>query len=148
MYLLYVDESGDPGINGSEHLLLAGAAVFEGKWQYIDRDLHRLICQYFPIEPRPTEIHAADLYKGKKEYRRLSPQDRAQLIQDLGNLVRNLLPTEVALFTVIADKRWWFRRNPGKSGDDLYAELFENLSGRFDLFLRRRFAETAQARGS
>jgi hypothetical protein len=48
---------------------------------------------------------------------------------------------------VIADKAWWFANNPGKTGDDLYAELFEHLSSRFDLFLRRRHAEGSPSKG-
>ena len=55
-----------------------------------------------------------------------------------------LLSTELVMFSVIADKPDWFASNPGKSGDDLYAEMFEDLSSRFDLFLRRRYAETRQ----
>jgi hypothetical protein len=58
-----------------------------------------------------------------------------------------MLPTELALFTVIADKQWWFQQNPGQDGDALYAELFEHLSGRFDLFLRRRYAEGSPNKG-
>src|SRR5260370_14955212 len=51
------------------------------------------------------------------------------------------------MFSVIADKHYWFTTNAGKTGDDLYAELFEVLSSRFDLFLRRRYAEGAPSKG-
>jgi len=37
-----------------------------------------------------------------------------------------LLSNEIALFTVIADQSWWFNNNAGKSGNELYAELFEH----------------------
>ena len=57
MYLCYVDESGDPGPKGSSHLVLTGAAVFEGKWSYLRQDLERLIARYWPAPPRPSEIH-------------------------------------------------------------------------------------------
>jgi hypothetical protein len=52
-YLLYVDESGDPGISGSSHLILAGAALFEGKWLPLEKDLRLLIDTYFPAPPKP-----------------------------------------------------------------------------------------------
>jgi hypothetical protein len=51
------------------------------------------------------------------------------------------------MFTVIADKPHWFASNPSKTGDDLYAEMFEHLSSRFDLFLRRRYAENSPSKG-
>ena len=69
MYLLYVDESGDPGRNGSPYLILGAVALFEGKWLPLERDVRLLIDHYFPAPPRPSEIHLADLRKGKKEFR-------------------------------------------------------------------------------
>lgn len=51
------------------------------------------------------------------------------------------------MFAVVADKHHWFANNSGKTGDDLYAVMFEDLSSRFDLFLRRRYAEGAPNKG-
>ena len=89
----------------------------------------------------------ADLRRGKKEYRTLSPDRRVSMIADYCQVVGQLLPTELRFFTAIADKKWWFARNPRKTGDDLYAMLFEEISSRFDLFLRRRHAENAPTKG-
>ena len=147
MYLCYVDESGDPGPNGSPYLILGAAVVFEGKWLSLDQEIESLISRHFPSPPRPTEIHLASLVAGKREYRRLSRQERKIFVEDYAEVVADLLPTELRLFTTIAEKEWWFSRNPGKTGDDLYAELFEDLSSRFDLFLRRRYAEGAPSKG-
>ena len=147
VYICYVDESGDPGVRGSSHLLLGAAALFEGRWSYLRDDLEVLIARYFPAGPRPGEIHMADLRRGKKEYRALSQDRRNAMIADYCQVVGRLLPTELRFFTVIADKKWWFARNPGKTGDDLYATLFEEISSRFDLFLRRRHAESAPTKG-
>ena len=68
MYLLYVDESGDPGPTGSRFLILGAAALFEGKWLPVERELRVLIDKYFPAGPKPTEIHLSELRKGKKEF--------------------------------------------------------------------------------
>ncbi len=147
MYLLYVDESGDPGPSGSAFLILGAASLFEGKWLALERDLRHLIDRYFPALPKPTEIHLAELRKGKGPFRALTPVQRQALLTDFCQLALSLLPTELTMFTVIADKPHWFASNPGKSGDDLYAEMFEQLSSRFDLYLRRRFAEGAPNKG-
>jgi len=147
MYLLYVDESGDPGRHGSPYLILGAVALFEGKWLPLERDLRLLIDRYFPAPPRPSEIHLADLRKGKKEFRALSAAQRNSLLNDFCALALNLLETEIVLFSVVADKAYWFANNPGKSGDELYADLFEELSSRFDLFLRRRHAQGASNKG-
>jgi hypothetical protein len=147
MYLLYVDESGDPGQAGSPFLILGAAAIFEGKWLPVEREIRLLIDRYFPAGPKPAEIHMSDLRKGKKEFRLLTPAQRGALINDFCQLALGLLPTELVMFAVIADKTNWFASNPGKTGDDLYAEMFEDLSSRFDLFLRRRYAENAPSKG-
>ena len=150
MYLLYVDESGDggdPATHGSAFLILGAAAIFEGKWSHVESDLRTLIERYFPGPPRPTEIHLADLRSGKKAYRRLMKAQRVALTNDVCNLALNLLSTELTMFTVIADKKYWYGLNPGKTFEDLYATLFEDLSSRFDLYLRRRYAEGAPCKG-
>ncbi len=147
MYLCYVDESGDPGPQGSTHLVLTGAAVFEGKWSYLRQDLERLVAKYWATPPRPTEIHLADIRARKGAFRALSRAQRTALEAELCNLVSSLLGNELRVFTVIADKTWWFARNAGRTGDDLYVSLFEELSSRFDLYLRRRHAEGASSKG-
>lgn len=147
MYLLYVDESGDPGPAGSHFLILGASAIFEGKWLPLERDLRSLIDHYFPAPPKPSEIHLAELRKGKNEFRTLTKIQRNHLLNDFCALARNLLATEFVMFSVIADKHHWFANNVGKTGDDLYAEMFEDLSSRFDLFLRRRYSEGAPNKG-
>ena len=146
-YLLYVDESGDPGPHGSSHLILAAAALFEGKWLPLEKDLRVLIDRYFPAPPKPTEIHLAELRQGRGAFRSLTSARRSGLLNDFCALANNLLATELTMFAVIADKARWFATNTGKTGDDLYAEMFEDLSSRFDLYLRRRYAEGAPSKG-
>lgn len=65
MYLLYVDESGDPGPNGSDFLLLGAAALFEGKWRHVDQEIRNLLDRYFTSLPRPDELHFAPLLHEK-----------------------------------------------------------------------------------
>ncbi|MBI2803641.1 MAG: DUF3800 domain-containing protein [Planctomycetes bacterium] len=146
-YLLYVDESGDPGRHGSSHLILAGAALFEGKWLPLEKDLRMLIDRFFPVPPKPTEIHLAELRQGRGVFRSLTKGERTALLNEFCQVATNLIETELTCFAVIADKAHWFASNGGKTGDDLYAEMFEDLSSRFDLYLRRRYAEGAPSKG-
>src|SRR5271157_2160774 len=90
VYICYVDESGDPGVRGSSHLLLGAAALFEGRWSYLRDDLEVLITRYFATGPRPGEIHMVDLRRGKKEYRALSLDRRIAMIADYCQLVGQL----------------------------------------------------------
>lgn len=147
MYLLYVDESGDPGPAGSPYLVLGGAAIFEGKWLELERQLRGLVDHHFPIGPKPTEIHLADLRKGKKEFHSLTPVQRQSLLDDFCRLPTNFRGAELVMFSVVVDKSYWFANHPGKNGDDLYAEMFEDLSSRFDLFLQRQHSRQRRNKG-
>jgi hypothetical protein len=55
MYVCYVDESGDPGRNGSTYLLLGAAAIFEGRWRSVREDLDQLILN--PDFPDGSGLH-------------------------------------------------------------------------------------------
>ncbi len=141
MYLSYVDESGDTGIRGSRHLLLGAAVLFEGRWSYARNDIQALLQRYFPTAPRPREIHCTDVRGGRDDFVLLPRPQRPALLADFCQVATNMLDVELRMFTVIYDKATWRGRNPGKTGDDLYLEAFENLVSRIDLFLRRRHAE-------
>lgn len=148
MYLLYVDESGDTGIKGSDHLVLAGAALFEGKWRWIRGDLEKLLEKYFPLAAgRPRELHSAEVRKGRGPYSLLTPSQRSDLLTEACGLLTGLKQNEVCLFTIVVDKKWWFFQNPGKSGDELYIEMFEDLVTRFDYYLKRRHQEGQTSKG-
>ncbi len=65
MYFLYVDASGNPERYGSQHIVLGGAALFEGVWRQIGENLRDLIASYFPDPARrPGEIHCSELRSG------------------------------------------------------------------------------------
>ena len=147
MYLLYVDESGDPGERGSDYLILGAVALFEGKWQEISDKIDGVVSRYFPGGNKPGELHFTELRSGKGEFRSLSKSRRGHFLKDYCFVMDRLLSFEIAFFSVIAEKATWFAKNPGKSGDDLYMELFEDLSSRFDLFLRRQHVKGRSNRG-
>jgi hypothetical protein len=134
--------------SGSRHLLLGAAALFEGKWRRLKTDIESLLARYFPnAADRPPEIHCSDVRRGRNQHSKLDRPQRARLLQDACAIVAGLGEKEVTLFTVVYDKKWWWHRNPGKSGDDLYQAAFENLISRFDYYLKRRHAEGQSSKG-
>ncbi len=147
MYLLYVDESGDTGLKGSTHLILAGAALFEGKWRWVRNDIEALLAKFPTASDRPRGLHASEVRKGRGPYSKLTQDQRDQLLNEACAILRNLGVKEITLFGIVIDKPWWFDRNPGKTGDELYLEAFEDLVSRFDYYLRRRHEEGQPAKG-
>jgi len=147
LYLCYVDESGDPGRQGSTHLILTGAALAESKWEFVRLELDRILIEYWGDLRRPPELHASDLRRGVGIFRDLTEAQRLEVERRWCAVVAGLHETELTVFTVISDKRSWFHQHPTRTGDELYLELFEDLSSRFDLFLRRRNALGAPSKG-
>ena len=84
MNLLYVDESGDTGKTGTDHLVLGAAALFEGKWRHLRGALAGLLSKYYPDPAkRPAEVHCAHLRSGKGLFGALAPAERVNLFADL-----------------------------------------------------------------
>lgn len=64
MYILYLDESGNPDDPSDRHFVLGGAAVFERVAHFLTRSLDEVQTKYFPgLEP--IDFHAAEIRSGR-----------------------------------------------------------------------------------
>ncbi|MDD5695196.1 MAG: DUF3800 domain-containing protein [Bacteroidales bacterium] len=89
MYLMYVDESGDPGIlskYGSEHYILSGLIISVENWL---ENLQKLktLRQSFKLKYGlllKTEIHASELIRINKlkEHSKIKKLSRIELLKD------------------------------------------------------------------
>ncbi len=75
MKFIYIDESGDPGQNGSDHFILTGVIVPETQWRtYLDslHSIRQTIKQNHSLPVR-TELHGAELFypRGSSQYNKL-----------------------------------------------------------------------------
>lgn len=126
MYLMYVDESGDPGNNTkqSEFFCLSGLVVHESEWRgFIDtiRNFRRTLQTVYGFPVR-TEIHAVKLIRhsafGTPKHSRLA-------------ILRNFLDelaklNSISITNVVVDKR-------GKSSDfEIFGSAWRTLFQRFE----------------
>lgn len=88
MYLMYVDESGDPGIspNASKHFILSGLIISQVDWEkYLGRlkTFRKSIKTKYGLNMR-TEIHSAELIRVNdiEEYKLIRKSDRISIIKD------------------------------------------------------------------
>lgn len=88
MYLMYVDESGDPGISqySSPHYILSGLIINLYNWDvYLDRlkKFRKYIKDKYGL-PQSVEIHAAELIRINKltEYAKISKSDRVYILKE------------------------------------------------------------------
>ncbi len=138
MYLLYVDESGDPANIDERHFCLGGVAVFERQAYWLNEALDKLQEQYFPGQY--VEFHARSIVShDEPPWTTIPSRVRRQIMEDLCRLIADSHQT-VALFGVALEK------GP-RSGSDPVGRAFEEICNRFDLFLKRLHAQGDTQRG-
>lgn len=87
MHLVYLDESGDPGLVNSptKHYILAGFSVHHGDWAALDNRLRRFRVTMFerfgfPID---AELHASEWLGASPALHGVSRSDRLQVARQL-----------------------------------------------------------------
>lgn len=87
MYIMYVDESGDPGTheNSSPHFILSGLIVHQSDWdKFLDRlkIFRKSLKAKYNLNQR-TEIHASELIRPNKmeEYKKIRKSDRINMLK-------------------------------------------------------------------
>ncbi len=106
MYLMYVDESGDPGITGSpsRYFILTGLVVHELRWrQYLDQllDFRRRMRNQFGLLIR-EEIHAAHFINKPGPLVRIRRNDRLTILRH--HIAELASMRDLSIITVLVDK--------------------------------------------
>ena len=147
MHLMYVDESGDPGLTGSptRYFVLSGLVIHESDWHAC---LARMITfrqsmkLAFGLKLR-EEIHAAHFISSPGSLQRIKRNDRLTIIRHLADEVAKL--PSASIINVIVDKQ-------GKpNGYDAFEKAWEALIQRFENTIHHRnfpnsFSAQTQAR--
>jgi Protein of unknown function (DUF3800) len=138
LHILYLDES---GVHAEARVfVLGGVAVFERETYWFTEDIEAIQRRYFPTADTPVDFHIAKLRapEGRVEppFDSLSLVQRRQLSADLYGIIRQ---RRGVVFGVAIEKR--------RCREDPYERAFEDLTSRFDLFLRRKNVQIASQGG-
>jgi len=132
MHLLYVDESGSISDPAQNYFVLAGVSVFERKTHWIEQSLNDIAIKFSPRDPHAVELHGSPMRSGREGWKSFKLPDRIDAIkQALKSGICEHYPKGVCLFGVVIRKQ-------GLPGEDPVEYAFEQLSSRFDLFLKRQ----------
>jgi len=143
MYLLYLDESGDPyAWQEQTHFVLGGVAIHEGQVHRLTKALDGIQQTYFPSISIPLKLHATDIRNGKgPHFRRLHPNVRKMILQDIYDLInRTRFPNLIAFSTAMHISAVDDRLN-------VLRIVFEDLSERFNTFLVRQYKAGRPSKG-
>lgn len=138
MYLLYLDDSGSPNNQQEEYFVLGGLCVPENSVRWLTGELETLAQEIDPDNPRSVEFHAAEIFRGRdgvwQNYRK--KEDRVAIIKRVLLVLEKASPGSVVVFACAVHKQ-------STSGDPVQT-AFEQLSSRFDIYVRRQNAERGE----
>lgn len=134
MYLLYVDESGDPAAS-SDHFVVGGLAVHESRVRSLNRSLEAIVGRYLTVN---LELHAQWIRAGKGPWGAIPRPVKQGLLADIpASLGRFTRSPGAALFAVA--------RAPGAvPAADPLERVYEELLLRFTQMLIRVNRETGR----
>jgi len=94
MKLVYIDESGNTGLNFKDKqqpiFLLSALVIDEAVWFQIENNYHELLKKCIGNDlPIEYEVHAIDLKSGKGLFKNISDEKRKILRKDLFDLIRD-----------------------------------------------------------
>lgn len=142
MYMMYIDESGDCGIEGSpsRYFVLTGLVVHELRWQDTLNSLvefRRRLKETHGLRLR-EELHAARLITRPGELIRIGRHDRLAIIRGFADTLASL--ADLSLVNIVVDKL-------GKRPDcDIFALAWRALIQRFhNTLTNRNFSGPANA---
>jgi Protein of unknown function (DUF3800) len=118
MFMMYVDESGDPGLVGSpcRYYVLSGLVVHETCWRpVLERllEFRRRVRDQFGLKLR-EELHAARMINKPGPLVRIKRHDRLRIIRDFADQLAAI--PEISVINVVIDKE----------GKDASYDVFEN----------------------
>lgn len=140
MYLLYLDDAGDAKNPAEKHFVLAGIAVFERQAYRLQYSLEQFTATLGHATPETLEIHSNPILNGRGWWRKMPRENRRAVIANGLKTVQNLSRYQWRLFGVVVEKAALISEDPVE-----YA--FEQISSRFNLFLRRLYYQRDPQRG-
>ncbi len=132
MYILYIDESGNPDEPADKHFVLGGVAVFERAVHFLSAALDAIQTTHFPGAP-PIEFHASQIRSGKGFWRDIDRTKRETLLREIAKTVASA--KGVKLFSAVIEK------SDAVYGEDAVRFATEQMCKRFDTMLVRHFKD-------
>jgi hypothetical protein len=135
MHLLYLDESGSVADPNQAFFVLAGVSVFERKTHWVEQPLNDIAARFNPQDPWAIELHGSPMRSGREGWKSHPLQARLSAMDDVLKMgVADHHRNGVTLFGAVIKKS-------SMPGQDPIEHAFEQLSSRFDLFLKRLYAK-------
>lgn len=142
MYLLYLDESGDPySWQSQKCYVIGGVAIYEGQIHGIGAQLDSVQSKYFPGIQISIAFHATDVRHGKGHFQGIPPNIREQILQDVYALIGNATFPSLIVFATAIDI------SAVTSPTQARRDIFEDVCEKFNGFLVHQYRSGHPAKG-
>lgn len=133
MYIVYLDESGNPNgwNNRQDHFAIGGIAVHENRIQSVSESLNAIQAKFFPDISVPIKFHATDANSGVDRFRNLTQTQRQNLMDDVYDVIAGIEYPNALLFATAINI------TAVKNPDQALRDTFEDVVQRIDTFLAR-----------
>jgi hypothetical protein len=130
MYLLYLDESGEPSNwEKQKHFVIGGVAVHEGQVSDLIKHLQKIQENYFPGVSIPIEFHAEHVKHSKGVYNSFPLKKREQILEDVYKLILDTGFPNIIVFAAVMSQ------DAAKGATQVRSDTFEGVCSRFNNFL-------------
>jgi hypothetical protein len=129
LYLLYVDESGNPKNPHDNYFVLGAVAIYETRAFHLSRSIDEIQEKWFPESTEPIEFHAAEIFNRNCEpWRSLTKEQCRSILIEVCDAVCGVFEKGLYLFGVAVHKDSFPK-------DDSIEKAFYELCGHFDEFI-------------
>jgi hypothetical protein len=137
LHLLYLDESGNENDSSDAYFVLAGISLFERQTYFLSRAVDAVQDRHFPNH-QPIPFHASEIRSGRGFWRKIAPEKRQWVLQDLVQEVLNV-QRGLVLYAAAIEKssQLW--------GDSAVERATEEVCRRFDILLQRQYHDLNDA---
>ncbi|HWK06132.1 MAG TPA: DUF3800 domain-containing protein [Puia sp.] len=139
MHLLYADESGTTTDPKQLFFVLAGVCIFETQGYWMNNELDKIAARFNPGDPTSVELHGSPMLNGRGFWRQFPLPDRIQAIKDALGVLKASHPSN-RIFACVVRKSLILPKDPVEY-------CFEQMSSRFDYYLRRLHKQKNIQRG-
>jgi len=139
MHLLYVDESGTPTDPNISYFVLSGISVFERETHWIEQELNKIAARFDQVNPYSVELHGSPMRSGRGFWKTISLPERITAMEDALKILASRRG-RIRIFASVVERSMI-------GSDDPVASCFEQISSRFDMFLKRCHQQGDSQRG-
>jgi len=133
MHLLYIDMSGSTGRSDERHFVMAGVSVYERAIYHVINEIEDTLQRVLNTDRiENIELHANAILSGRGRWRSVPRDVRSNLLHEILGVLHGSSRYNLRAFGIVIEKA-------ALSPDDPVEHAYEQISDRFDKFLRRKY---------